>query len=206
MRHPKHFPLIVGFILLVFVLTLLPSQGKSQINSYKRHKNPDVLQTVPAQAIAIGPSENPGLWIQSATAKEIIGEQFQVLTKQTAMSPRYISIPNIKLVNNTGQTIIGFSLGLLNQRSGDLEIYRKTQIQIEPGQEFIIDPMQWAGIRKKESHTFVQSGGVAQEDTSLPSWRSEGAWVPGNITDFTIFVGQIDFSNGNRWRIQRIGA
>jgi hypothetical protein len=206
MRHQKKLTLIVSFISLVFVLTLLPSRGKSQINSHKRHKNPDVLQTVPAQAIAIGASENPGLWIQSATAKEIIGEQFQVLTKQTAMSSRYISIPNIKLVNNTGQTIVGFSLGLLNQRSGDLEIYRKTQIRIEQGQEFIIDPMQWAGVRKKESHTFVQSGGVAQEDVSSPSWHSEGAWVPGNITDFNIFVGQIDFSDGNRWKIKRIGA
>ena len=205
MNHYKDSGLIVRFVALVFVLAIVPGWSMSQANGDKRHKNPGVIQAVSAQPILIDTSENPGLWIQSATAKEIAGEQYQALTKQSALSTSYISIPNIKLVNNTNQTVIGFSLGLLNHRSGDMELYRKTQIQIEQGQEFIIDPMQWAGVRKKASHTFVQSGGVAQENVSPPTWHSEGAWVPGNIADFTIFVGQIDFSDGSRWRIKRIG-
>lgn len=202
MRNLKTSCLVAMVLVMPHALSMAPGLGQSRADANDNHHRNAVariMKKLPEQNLLVDNSQNSGLWIQSATVKEIGGEQYERLTKKKPLVNRYISFPTVSVVNNTNKVITGVSLGLMNVSLNELDIHRKTGLQLEPGQRMTLDPLIWATLRKKAAHTSIEKDGVVQEDTSPASWDFEGAWVVGGIADFSFFVGQVDFSDGTTW-------
>jgi hypothetical protein len=169
------------------------------------------IKRSPDVSLAVDNSESPGVSIQTAGAKEITGLEYaqitghdsEQLTRSLSASARYTSCPTITVTNATNRTVKAFALGLINKQSNSLDILRIGDHPLAPSEEFVVKPAEWAKARKKTTKTFVHDGGVSREDESLPGWSSEEMWFPGNTTDFYIFVGEVEFSDGSRWFTKR---
>lgn len=201
MRNLKTSCLVAMVLVMPHALSMTPGLGQSRADANDHHRNAvaRIMKKLPEQNLFVDNSQNSGLWVESATAKEIGGDQYERLTGKRPLVNNYISFPAVTLVNKTGKVITGFSLGLMNVSLNELDIHRKTGLQLEPGQRMALDPLIWATLRKKAAHTSIEKDGVVQEDTSPASWDFEGAWVVGGIADFSFFVGQVDFSDGTTW-------
>jgi len=202
MRNMKILYFVAMVLVLPNALSLATGLCQSRADTNDgHHKNAvaRIMKKLPDQSLFVDNSQSSGLWIESATAKEIGADHYERLTRKKPLVNNYISFPTVTLVNKTQKIITGFSLGLMNVSLGELDVHRKTGLQLEPGQRLTLDPLIWATLRKKAAHTSIEKDGVVQEDTSAAGWDFEGAWVVGAIADFSFFVGQVDFSDGSTW-------
>lgn len=189
------------------MLLLLPSvgvMGNSTFVNNGQYKNmTKKLARSPEVSLAVDNAESPAVSIQVASTKQITGHEYEVLTQGLPASAKYISCPTTKVTNTTNQTIKAFALGIINKQSNSLDILRMGSHPLEPYEEFVVTPVEWAKARKKATKTFVHAEGVSREDKSLPGFNSEEMWLAGNSDDFYVFVGEVEFSDGSRWFTKR---
>lgn len=194
---------VVGMALLPLLLSL-PSVGQNKSANNEQDRNAvGRVDRTPSISLEVDNSENPAISIQVASAKEIAGHKFEQLTRTSPGSARYTSCPTTRVVNTTGRAIKAFALGLMNRNTNTLDIVRITSHPLVPFEEFQLEPAEWAKARKKGTKTFTHNGGVSAEDKRVIDWGSEEMWFPGVITDYYIFVGEVEFSDGTRWFTKR---
>lgn len=173
------------------------SANTGQSNTTKKiKKSPEI-------SLAVDNSESPAVAIQIASAKQITRNEYEQLTRSSPASAVYISCPTVNVTNTTNQSVKAFALGIINKQTNSLEILRMGSHPLAPFEEFVVQPTDWAKARKKSIKTFVHADGVSREDKSLPGLSSEEMWLPGNVDDFYIFVGEVEFSDGTRWFTKR---
>lgn len=195
---------VAGCLVLLVSASLLPinstafagTRGQQKI-SVERVKG---FSDVPLE---VDNSERPAVSIQSANTKTITKNQFRELTGGLAASAGYSACPTVRVVNVGNQNVKVFAVGLMNKRTGSLDVLRLSKHPLSPGEEFVIDHLLWATARKKPTKTFIHKDGVTWEDKSPLDWNSEEMWFPGDAADFQIFVGEVEFSDGTRWFTNR---
>lgn len=69
------------------------------------------ISSYPDLPVLIDTSEGSSLLIQTATAKQISGVEYEQLTGSKFVSNNYVTYPNVKLINNTNKKVVSFSLG-----------------------------------------------------------------------------------------------
>lgn len=148
-------------------------------------------------------SESMPVAIQTAGAKEITSEVFQQLTGLYPKSSKYITVPSATVVNSTNKTITTVVLVLTDSRSNEHDGLWMTALNIEPTRSLSISPMDWSQPRKKMLHQYIEQNGEVGEDTSAPTIASPEMWLAGGISDFSISIGMVEFSDGTRWTTQR---
>ena len=204
MKHNKALELTIA---LVAVATLFPVLGSGQTrNDAAKRDAARMVGSLPQKPVAIDNSEQSGLAIQSVSSKEINRARFERITNSVKTSgAAYIAVPRAKVVNNTGREIIGFSLALVNRRSGDMEVLQKSLIQLQPGEHFSIEPLTWASVREGAAHRRVvlDASGKTHPEVVSAGWDSEGAWIPGSLADVSISVVEIRFADGSTWTTHR---
>jgi hypothetical protein len=190
-------------IVLLIVAGLLLGAGSDAAAVGQRYRNADeIAKILPDLAVAADNIETSPISISSATAKEVTGEEYEKLTGMKPLYDKYVCGPSLKIVNSSGRKIKAVMLGLLDHRSNRLNVLRINGDSLKSGKEFSVDPSDW--VRGKAGKKFtLNDDGVAKEDTSLPSWSSEEMWLPGSITDFSVFVGKVEFADGGMWTTTR---
>lgn len=207
------FPKRIGLcgVMLLFLLSVAVISNGMFLDNGQQGGVAKKIKRSPEVSLAVDNSESPAVSIQVAGAKEITGLEYaqitghdsEQLTRSLPASGRYTSCPTITVANTTNRTVKAFALGLINKQSNSLDILRMGDHPLGPFEEFVVKPAEWAKARKKSTKTFVHDGGGSREDNSMPGWSSEEMWFPGNITDFYIFVGEVEFSDGSRWFTKR---
>jgi len=199
------FPGKIGvFGAMLLFLPSVGAMGNRMLMNNGQYKNmTKTVARAPEVSLAVDNTESPAVSIQVAGAKQITKHEYERLTRGLAASAKYISCPTIKVTNSANQTVKAFALGIINKQSNSLDILRIRSHPLEPFEEFVVTPGEWAKARKKTTKTFVHDAGVSREDKSLPGWSSEEMWLPGSIDDFYIFVGEVEFSDGTRWFTKR---
>lgn len=195
---------VAGGLVLLVLTSLLPAdstifamnRGQQKITTERVREFSDI-------ALEVDSSEHPAVSIQLANTKTITKSQYRELTGGLAASTRYSSCPAVRVINSSDQAVKAFSLGLLNKRTNALDVLRIGSHQLEPGEEFVVDPLLWAKTRKKPTKTLIQRDSLTWEDKSPPDWNSEEMWFPGDAADLQIFVGEVEFSNGTTWFTKR---
>jgi hypothetical protein len=199
MKYSRGYRLTMA---LVAATMIFPVLGNGQA---RRDMAAGEVGSLPQKSVAIDNSEASGLSIRSASSSEITRTQFEHLTNAKASVSTYVSVPRTTLVNNTGRAIAGFSIALLNSVSGHMEVFQKSLIQLQPGDEFAVEPLTWASVREGAANRkyAVQSDGKEGPAPVSSGWDSKGAWIPGALGELSIFVAQIQFADGTSWTMNR---
>ena len=192
-----------GLVLLVLTSVLPVDSTIFAMNRGQQKTTAERVRGFSDIALEVESSERPAVSIQSASTKTITKSQYRELTGGLPASARYSACPAVRVINTSQQTVKAFSLGLLNKRTNSLDVLRIGSHQLEPGEEFVVDPLLWAKTRKKPTKTFIQRDGLTWEDKRPPDWNSEEMWFPGDAADLLIFIGEVEFSDGTTWFTNR---
>lgn len=153
------------------------------------------VRQYPDSSISFENYEGVPLSIQEAKVKEIGNAEYYQLTGFTTDSPKYISFPNVTLINNTDQRVIGLTLAVGNKQTKQIHGVQLSKITIEPRGSYSVKASDF--IRPERRVHVTKSGEVT---TSLkPGLDSEKMWFRGSACDMVLVVGMVDFENGNRW-------
>lgn len=196
---------VVAVVLLIVSLAIGGAIGKhsAQNNDSVQKEILETVKASPDLAIGVDNSESAPLVIESASVKEVTSGEYQQLTGTQSASGRYVTFPNVKLLNNTNQIVTAFVLVLEDKRSPEHDGLAITALKIEPFKDFAIEPIDWAKPKKKMVKKFIESGGVVQEDNREPGLDTEYMWLPGSVGDFSVLVGMVEFADGSKWMTKR---
>jgi hypothetical protein len=199
------FNLIVGIsaAMLVAVAVGVAVARNPTNSSQSNQQTITNVQSSPEIPLAIDNSESAPVGIQTAGAKEITGDVFQQLTGLSPNSSKYITVPNLTLLNNTNKTITAVVLALEDNRSNEHDGLFLTGLSIAPAGQFAVVPMDWAQPRKNMLKKYVAQGSDVQADTSDPTITSQEMWLAGSISNFSITIGRVEFADGTVWMTQR---
>lgn len=192
-------------VLLVASIAIASAIGKhsARNNSALQKEVVETVKAAPELAIGVDNSESPPLMIESASVKEVTSLEYQQLTGTQSASGQYVTFPNVKLLNNTNQTVTAFVLVLEDKRSPEHDGLAMTALKIEPFKDFAVESMDWAKPKKKMVKKYIASGGVVQEDNREPGLDTEYMWLPGRVGDFSVLVGMVEFADGSKWMTKR---
>jgi hypothetical protein len=182
---------------LVFVTISGIALGQSSKRSYGSGKSEMVerVKLYPDTSISFVNYEDVPLSIQEAKVKEIGNTEYYQLTGLTTDSSKYISFPNVTLVNNTDQRVIGLTLAVGNKQTKRIHGVKLSNIIIEPHGSYAVKASDF--VRPERIVQISQSGKVTNR--LRPDLDSEKVWFQGSAGDIVIVVGMVDFENGNRW-------
>ncbi len=194
---------VTACAILLLICNIAPEVSANAIQNSEWQN--DALASVrksPDRPVAIDNTETPPLLIQKASVKEINSGDYKRLTKAASASDSYVSCPSIEIVNTTDKTLTSSALGFFNRSSGELQVLIVNR-RVEPFQKIIVEPADWASVRKGNLKKFVLKEGVAREDKSLPDLDSEAMWLSGSVNDFYALVLEARFEDGSKWTTKR---
>ena len=139
--------------------------------------------------------EGVPLSIREAKVKEIGNAEYYQLTGFTTDSPKYVSFPNVTLINNTDQRVIGLTLAVGNKETRRIHGVKLSKITIEPHGSYSVEASDF--VRPERTVQVAKSGKVTKR--LKPGLDSEKIWFRGNVGDMVLVVGMVDFENGSRW-------
>ena len=100
--------------------------------------------------------EGVPLAIREARVKEIGNAEYYQLTRFTTDSPKYLSFPNVTLVNNTDQRITSLTLVVGNKQTKRIHGVKLNHIVIEPHGSFSVNASDFV---RAERTVHVTAGG-----------------------------------------------
>ncbi|MEK6410209.1 MAG: hypothetical protein AABN34_25060 [Acidobacteriota bacterium] len=188
-------------VVSVAALFIVFSSGVTQGQSSKRaigEGRAEIVEKVsqyPDSSISFENYEEVPLLIQEAKVKEIGNAEYYQLTGFTTDSPAYISFPNVTLINNTDQRVIGLTLAVGNKQTKQIHGVKLSKITIEPRGSYSVKASDF--VRPERTVEVTKSGKVTNR--LKPGLDSEKLWFRGSASDMVLVVGMVDFENGTRW-------
>jgi hypothetical protein len=185
---------IVALVIL-FISGLVFGQSSKRVIGKGNKGFVEKVREYPDSFISFENYEEVPLLIQEAKAKEIGKDEYYQLTGLTTDSTRYTSFPNLMLMNNTNQRIIGVTLAIANRQTRQIDGVKLTKISIDPYGSFSIEAGDF--IRPERIVRVTESGKVINR--LKPDLDSEKMWLRGKASDLVVIVGMVEFENGNIW-------
>jgi hypothetical protein len=187
----------IAMLALAFVAIQATAPGQSS----QRGKNEAVqrVKQYPDTPIGFENYEGVPLAIQEAKVKEIGNAEYYQLTHVTTDSPKYVSFPNVTLVNNTDQRVTSLTLVVGNKQTKRIHGVKLNHIIIEPHGSFSVKASDF--VRAERTVHITQEGKA--KNSLKPGLDSEKMWFQGGAEDVILVVGMVDFENGNRWMIDK---
>jgi hypothetical protein len=182
-------------LVIVFISGLAFGQSSKQTISKGNKEAVEKVRGYPDSFISFENYEEVPLLIQEAKAKEIGKAEYYQLTGLTTDSARYTSFPNLTLMNNTDQRVIGVTLAIANRQTRQIDGVKLTKISIEPHGSFSVKAVDF--IRPERMVRVTESGKVINR--LKPDLDSEKMWLRGKASDMVLIVGMVEFENGNIW-------
>ncbi|MCI0562650.1 MAG: hypothetical protein MN733_29575 [Nitrososphaera sp.] len=204
-RNEKIFLSIATLLVLLVagVGIIRSASGQSSIQDKQRSAVIEEVRTTPSVSMIVDNSDQAPLFIHSADGKAIDGADYQRLTGAKADASRYVTFPNIKLVNNSDLVVTKLSVYMKSKLTDEAHSLRFYSVKIAPGAEFSITPSDWAGPRAKTQTKFVEKKGAFVRANQTLDLDSEAMWMPGNVQDYSIGLLSAEFENGTKWVAKR---
>jgi hypothetical protein len=172
-------------------------------NNDRKEQTIERVRKSPDLPLSIDNTEEPPILIQAASMKEVSGAKYQELTGIKTDSLKCVTFPNVRLINNTNQTVTAFILILVDKHSTRNKALMMSSLNLEPFKDFSIEPVIWAKPRRQMMSKFAEKEGTFQEDKSLPDLNSEEMWLPGGVSEFSVLVAKVEFADGSEWLTKR---
>ncbi|MGH9846689.1 MAG: hypothetical protein ACREEM_48945, partial [Blastocatellia bacterium] len=116
-------------------------------------------------------------------------------------SALHFSFPEVKLLNTSGKAITGFSLVLQIKNTGKFYFIKKhSTLKLEPNDSFAIKPNHWVS-RLTKVNIRTEEGKVEKVSRVL-DFDSPEIWIPGRISDASLIIVDVKFSDGTEWIVK----
>lgn len=163
-----------------------------------------LIASSPELPLKVAGNENCPFRIIQATVKEVSGSDFSRLTGRTTDQVTVTSVPEVRLVNTSEQTITEFILVVRDPQSRASRGFVQQKISISPGETYLVKREHFVAPEKQ---TIAQANEPVRQILSQPNLESEKYWLQFATLPSGMFVtvGQITFSNGATWMIREGG-
>lgn len=162
------------------------------------------VENSPELPLKVAGNENCPFRIIQATVKEISGSDFSRLTGRTTDQVTVASVPEVRLVNTSEQTITEFILLVRDPQSRASRGFVQQKISIGPGETYLVKREHFVAPEKQ---TIARANEPVRHILSQPNLESEKYWLQFATPPSEMFVtvGQLTFSNGTTWMIREEG-
>lgn len=191
---------------VIGVAVIKSVSGQSNNREKTRAVALEEVSQIPNESMIVvnsDPVSQPPLTILSADGKAIDGADYHRLTGVKAEASRYVTMPNIKLVNSSDQTITRFAICMRSKLVDDIHCLRFLSVKIAPNTEFQVTSKDWVGPRAKTQVKFAEKDGAFVRENRTLDLDSEAMWLPGGVQDYTIGVSSAEFESGTKWTTKR---
>lgn len=137
--------------------------------------------------------------ITESLSREISSLDFRNLTGLDAASTTHFSFPEVKVLNTSGKVITSFSVILQLRNPGRFYFVKPSELKLEPNDSFIIKSNYWVSSRKVNIRT---QGDKAEKVDRVLDFDSPEMWIPGRISDASLIIGGVRFSDGTEWKVK----
>lgn len=195
---------LIGLVGIVgVVLSVRTSSQQLQVSNQKeKNELVEKIEKSADQQVRVLENNDSPLRIVETKVKEITGSEFTRLTGKTTDLVTVSSVPEVKVVNNSGKTVTGFMLAIRDPKSKNLRTFSPYKVSIEPGETYTVRQDQ---IVISEKVTVADDKGVRQE-LMRPKMDSEKFWITfAGRSEFFVTVGMVFFEDKSKWMIQEGG-
>lgn len=192
-------------VLLLSALALaLNAQTRNQRSQEaRRNEIINQLQAMPDQSLRVVGNEDSPLRIVAAKVKEIPAALFTQLTGRSTDLQAVASVPEVTLVNTSGQTIIRFLLDIRDPDSRTSRGIVQSRIALKPGDTYVVTREHFG---RPESRTVVGEDGRIRQISVPPGMDSEQRWLQfAALSNLFITIAKVDFEDGTSWIIREGG-
>lgn len=147
----------------------------------------DELLKSPSIATRFENVKDAPLTITDSSSKEIGKQDYHTLVDLMTSLERVASFPQVKLFNNTGKRVTGFTLLLRNVQTKNLHAMKRSGIDVKPYSEHLVPSEQWVLASKQPD--------------ARSKWESDKMWQLAGANDLLVVVGEVVFEDGSTWRI-----
>lgn len=195
--------LVVSLVIVELVLSVRTNSQQLQVaNQKEKNGLIEKIEKSADQPLRVLENADSPLRIVETKVKEITGSEFTQLTGITTDLASVSSVPEVKVVNNSGKTITGFILAIRDPKSKTLRTFSPYKVSIAPGETYTVRQDQFV---ISEKVTVADDKGVRQE-LMRPKMDSEKFWITfAGRSDFFVTVGMVFFEDKSKWMIQEGG-
>lgn len=193
-------------LLSVVVVALNKSAGNQHSQELARRDKTDTtkpLDESPDQLLAILGNDDCPLRIGEARVKEAPAHMFTKLTGKVTHLPMISTVPEVTLLNTSGQTVVRFYLMIRDPKSQTTRGLLRGNLAIGPGESFTVKREDFTGSERVA--TGDQKGEVHLTRVD-PGLNSEKRWIEfAARADVYVTIAKVDFENGDSWIIKEGG-
>lgn len=173
--------------------TIASPNERQKARILKRIKASDAVQ------IYADNSKGSPLFVQEATVKEILGDDFTMLSGETPKHFKQATFPEITLSNGSEKTIKSFAVAFKSAADNPGSWYGvlKNNVSIPPRSSYKLASVEWA----KAERISVEQAGKFVSVLRKPGLDSAKSWIPGAASDLKVTVGFVEFNDGTTWRV-----
>lgn len=153
----------------------------------------------PGLPLTIDISPETPVMITEAVSREISGVDFRTLTGVDAGAASLFSFPEVKVLNTSGKVVTSFSLILQMKNTGRFYFVKHSKLKLEPNDSFVIKSDHWVPSPKVTIRT---EGGKVEKVNRVLDFDSPEMWIPGRISDVSLVIGGVGFSDGTEWTVK----
>ncbi len=188
---------------VAFALRVSTSSQPSQKTSGKeKNEALKLIETAPEQSLRILGNDGCPLRIVEAKVKEVPGGLFTKLTGKITDLETVSSVPEVRLINTSGQTVKKFLLMVRNPAVGIIRGLGG-KFTIKPGETYIVEREYFAAPEKVISE---DGNGQVHETLAALGMDSEKMWLSKGVrSDVYVTIVKIEFEDGSSWTIKEGG-
>lgn len=193
-----------SLILLLATVSLSGSvilQAQTIASSNERQKSRILKRLKASDGVQIYADNSKGspLYVQEATVKEILGDDFTILVGEAHKHFKQATFPEVTLSNGSAKTIKSFAIAVKSAvdkpRSG--YILLKNNVSIPPSSTYKLTSGEWPMAERVS----VEQAGRFVNVLRKPGLDSAKAWIPGSASDLRVTIALVEFDDGTTWRI-----
>jgi hypothetical protein len=196
--------LVILLSVVVFALNKRTANQHSQ--ELARRDNADMakpLDESPDMLLTIVGNDDCPLRIGEARVKEVPGHLFTKLTGKVTHLATISTVPEVTLLNTSGQTVVRFYLMIRDPNSQTTRGLLRGNLAIRPGESFTVKREDFAGSDKVATGDQKGEVHITRVD---PGLSSEKRWIEfASRSDIYVTIANVDFENGDSWTIKEGG-
>lgn len=178
------------------------SQSSQDTGRKEKSESLRQIEASPEHPLRVLGNDDCPLRIVEAKAKEVPGALFTKLTGKTTNLETVPSVPEVRLINTSGQTVKKFFLFV---RSPEEHFTRGVgrKVAIKPGETYTVERAYFAAPEKV---MMAQGNAQVQETLAAPGMDSEKMWLGKGVrSNLYVTVVKVEFEDGSSWTLQEGG-
>lgn len=143
--------------------------------------------------------------ILRATVKKVSGSEYSRLTGRTTNQAIVATVPEVKLINTSSQTITSFVLVVRDPQFRASRGFVQQKVSIEPGETYLVKREHFISV---EEETVAEANQPTRQVPVQLNVASDKYWLrfEGPLNDVFVTVGRVTFSDGASWLIHEEGV